>query len=109
MSFGAIAVDYDRLRPAPPDAAVDWLLPDRCQVAVDLAAGTGLLSRALAGRVAQVIAVEPDHRMAAVLRARSPQIRVVEGRGGHPAARRQRRWRVHLLGMALDGSRARPC
>ena len=81
MSFGAIADDYDRLRPAPPDAAVDWLLPDRCQVAVDLAAGTGLLSRGLAGRVAQVIAVEPDHRMAAVLRARSPQIRVVEGHG----------------------------
>ncbi len=81
MSFGAIADDYDRLRPGPPDAAVDWLVPEHCQVAVDLAAGTGLLSRALASRVAQVIAVEPDQRMAAVLRARSPQIRVAEGRG----------------------------
>ena len=27
MSFGAIAGDYDRLRPGPPPAAVDWLLP----------------------------------------------------------------------------------
>jgi SAM-dependent methyltransferase len=86
MSFGAIADDYDRLRPGPPEAAVDWLLPARCLVAVDLGAGTGLLTRALARRVAHVIAVEPDERMTAVLRARSagPRysgIRVVPGQG----------------------------
>jgi SAM-dependent methyltransferase len=81
MSFGAIAGDYDRLRPSPPDAAVDWLLPAHCQVAVDVAAGTGLLTRVLAGKVPQVVAVEPDRRMRAVLRARSPDVRVVEGRG----------------------------
>jgi SAM-dependent methyltransferase len=81
MSFGAIADDYDRLRPEPPDAAVDWLLPEGCRVAVDLGAGTGLLSRALARRVPQVVAVEPDERMAAVLRARSPGVRVLQGRG----------------------------
>jgi SAM-dependent methyltransferase len=60
---------------------VDWLLPPRCEVAVDLAAGTGLLSRALARRVPEVIAVEPDGRMAAVLRARSPGVRVLRGTG----------------------------
>ena len=49
MSFGSIAADYDRLRPSPPPDAVRWLLPARCDVAVDLAAGTGLLTRALAG------------------------------------------------------------
>jgi SAM-dependent methyltransferase len=81
MSFGAIAADYDRLRPAPPDAAVDWLVPAGCEVAVDLAAGTGLLTRALARRVRQVIAVEPDERMAAVLRARSPGVQVLPGTG----------------------------
>ncbi len=81
MSFGAIAGDYDRLRPSPPDAAVDWLLPAQCQLAVDLAAGTGLLTRVLAGKVPQVVAVEPDRRMRAVLRARSPDVRVTEGRG----------------------------
>lgn len=81
MSFGAIASDYDRLRPSPPGAAVDWLLPAHCQVAVDLAAGTGLLTRVLAGKVPQVVAVEPDSRMRAVLLARSPDVRVVEGRG----------------------------
>lgn len=81
MSFGAIADDYNRLRPPPADGAVDWLVPPDCEVAVDLAAGTGLLSRALASRAGQVIAVEPDQRMAAVLRASSPGVRVLDGRG----------------------------
>ncbi len=79
MSFGAVADDYDRLRPGPPDAAVDWLLPAGASCVVDLAAGTGLLTRALASRVSQVIAVEPDPRMAAVLRARSPGVQVLQG------------------------------
>jgi SAM-dependent methyltransferase len=96
MSFGTVAEDYDRLRSGPAEAAVDWLLPPGCQVAVDLGAGTGLLTRALARKVPRVVAVEPDERMAAVLRARSsgarssgtpscgprsPGIDVVQGRG----------------------------
>lgn len=89
MSFGTVADDYDRLRPPPPDTAVDWLLPAACQVAVDLGAGTGLLSRALARRVARVVAVEPDDRMAAVLRAGSA------GAGGTAAG-----------GTAADGTAA---
>ncbi len=84
-SFGAIAEDYDRLRPGPATAAVDWLLPagtaGRPPVVADLGAGTGLLSRALASRGARVVAVEPDERMRAVLAARSPGVRVVAGRG----------------------------
>jgi SAM-dependent methyltransferase len=80
-SFGAIAEDYDRLRPGPPDEAVDWLLPADCQVAVDVGAGTGLLTRALARKVARVVAVEPDGRMRAVLSARSPGIEALDGRG----------------------------
>jgi SAM-dependent methyltransferase len=86
MSFGTVADDYDRFRPPPPDEAIDWLVPAGCRVAVDLAAGTGLLSRALARVVPQVVAVEPDDRMAAVLRARAAnaapgRIRVARGRG----------------------------
>jgi SAM-dependent methyltransferase len=81
MSFGTIATDYDRLRPSPPDAAIGWLLPADCRVAVDIGAGTGLLSRALARQVPRVVAVEPDQRMAAVLRDRSPGVEVVPGRG----------------------------
>jgi SAM-dependent methyltransferase len=81
MSFGAIADDYDRLRPGPPDAALDWLLPAGARAVVDVGAGTGLLTRALARRVARVVAVEPDDRMRAVLRSRSPGVEVIAGRG----------------------------
>jgi ubiquinone/menaquinone biosynthesis C-methylase UbiE len=81
MSFGGVAADYDRLRPSPPPEAVDWLLPDRCDVVVDLAAGTGLLTRALAGKADHVIAVEPDERMRSVLQARSADVEVLPGRG----------------------------
>lgn len=81
MSFGAIAEDYDVLRPQAPPAAVDWLVPPGCQVAVDVAAGTGLFTRTLVDQVAQVIAVEPDARMRKVLAARSPSVTALEGRG----------------------------
>ncbi|WP_077096993.1 class I SAM-dependent methyltransferase [Mycobacterium terramassiliense] len=81
MSFGSIAEDYDGLRPQPPREAVRWLVPPGCGVAVDVGAGTGLFTRTLVGNAAQVIAVEPDARMRSVLAARSPGVRVVEGRG----------------------------
>ena len=81
MSFGAIAEEYDGLRPQAPQHAVDWLVPPGCGVAVDVGAGTGLFTRRLADRAAQVIAVEPDARMRKVLTARSPDVRVIEGRG----------------------------
>jgi SAM-dependent methyltransferase len=76
-----VADDYDRTRPSPPDDALDWLVPENCEIAIDLAAGTGLFTRALQRRTGQVIAVEPDDRMRAVLAARSPGVRVVAGRG----------------------------
>ncbi len=81
MSFGSIAEDYDGLRPHPPQQAVDWLLPPDCEVAVDVGAGTGLFTRTLVDRAAQVVAVEPDARMRAVLAERSPGVRAVEGTG----------------------------
>ena len=81
MSFGAIATDYDRLRPSPAQEAVRWLLPASCEIAVDLAAGTGLFTRAVASEARNVVAVEPDARMASVLKARSPGVHVVSGRG----------------------------
>ena len=83
MSFGAVAADYDRLRPTAPPEAIDWLLPERREVVVDLGAGTGLLTRAVAGKAGHVIAVEPDERMRAVLAARTPGVEVLAGRGEH--------------------------
>jgi SAM-dependent methyltransferase len=80
-SFGSVAGAYDRLRGQPPPEALDWLLPARSGVFVDVGAGTGLFTRALVRRAASVIAVEPDERMRGVLAARSPGVRVLPGRG----------------------------
>src|ERR1700679_130892 len=81
MSFGAIAEDYDGLRPQASQQAVDWLVPSNCEVAVDVGAGTGLFTRTLVGKAARVIAVEPDARMRKVLTDRSPGVRALEGCG----------------------------
>jgi SAM-dependent methyltransferase len=81
LSFGGIAAEYDRLRPSPAPAALDWLIPDPCRLAVDLAAGTGLFTRSLAQRVGEVIAVEPDPRMREIFVQKSPGIPIRDGRG----------------------------
>jgi len=80
-SFGSVAADYDRYRPAPPPQALDWLIPPDATAVLDLAAGTGAVTRLLIGRAARVVAVEPDDRMRAVLAARCPEAEVLEGRG----------------------------
>src|ERR1700722_4602544 len=80
-SFGRLADSYDRVRPGPPAAALDWLVPAGCQGAVDLGAGAGLFTRALLGRVPRVTAVEPAPRMREVLARRSPGLDVRDGRG----------------------------
>jgi ubiquinone/menaquinone biosynthesis C-methylase UbiE len=81
LSFGSVAADYDRYRPAPPPQALDWLIPPDATAVLDLAAGTGTVTRLLIGRAARVVAVEPDERMRAVLAARCPEAEVLEGRG----------------------------
>ena len=62
MSFGSVAADYDRYRPAPPPQALDWLVPPGAQAILDLAAGTGVVTRELVGRAQRIVAVEPDAR-----------------------------------------------
>jgi SAM-dependent methyltransferase len=74
-SFGRIASDYDVARPEYAPEAVDRaaevleLAPDAR--VVDLAAGSGTLTRALSERFSDVVAVEPDEEMRAVLARRS--------------------------------------
>jgi SAM-dependent methyltransferase len=80
-SFGGVAATYERYRPGPPRAAVDWLLPAGARRVVDLGAGTGALTRLLVERAGEVVAVEPDARMRAVLSEHVPQAKAVEGRG----------------------------
>ena len=80
-SFGGAAAHYERFRPGPPTAAVDWLLPVHVERVVDLGAGTGALTRLLVDRADEVVAVEPDDRMRAVLTEQVPGAHAVNGRG----------------------------
>ncbi len=69
-AFGAVAGEYDRLRPGPSPEALDWLVPSGARDALEIGAGTGILTRLLAQRLEHVTAVEPDDRMRAVLSTR---------------------------------------
>jgi SAM-dependent methyltransferase len=76
--FARSAAAYERGRPGYPGDAVDALvaaLPGRD--VVDLAAGTGKLTRALTARGCDVVAVEPVAEMRAAI---APPARAVEGR-----------------------------
>jgi SAM-dependent methyltransferase len=78
-SFGAVAGEYDRLRSGPPPEALDWLLPAGAKDALEIGAGTGILTRLLAERVSHVMAVEPDERMRVVLIGSAPNVDVRAG------------------------------
>jgi SAM-dependent methyltransferase len=80
-SFGGVASHYERYRPGPPAVAVDWLLPSRVAHVVDLGAGTGALTRLLVDRADEVVAVDPDERMRAVLVEEFPGVQAVDGQG----------------------------
>ena len=79
-SFGVVADEYNRLRPGPSPQALDWLLPEGVTDVLEIGAGTGVLTRLLAERVARVTAVEPDDRMRAVLAAGTGGIEILAGR-----------------------------
>lgn len=78
-SFERAAEAYERGRPGYADAALDavGLPPDA--VVLDLAAGTGKLTRQLVERFAHVIAVEPLDGMRAVLQRVVPQAEALAG------------------------------
>ena len=70
LSFGNVAELYDRVRPPYSqrllDRAQEVLELDPSARVLDLAAGTGRLTRELSRRFREVVAVEPDERMRAV-------------------------------------------
>jgi len=77
--FGLAADVYERGRPDYPAPAIEWLV-DRLglrpgRTVVDLAAGTGKLTRLLVSSGAEVIAVEPIAEMRALI----PGARAIEG------------------------------
>jgi SAM-dependent methyltransferase len=82
-SFGAAAAAYAEHRPDYAEDAVRWALePVRCREplrVLDLGAGTGKLTAALAGLGAEVTAVEPDPGMLAELRRLLGSVRALPG------------------------------
>lgn len=82
-SFGAAAAQYAQYRPGYAEAAILWCLAPvsdaRPARVVDVGAGTGILTGALAHLGADVVAVEPDQAMLAELRRQLPGVRAVEG------------------------------
>jgi SAM-dependent methyltransferase len=79
-SFERAAEAYERGRPGYAEAALDavGLAPE--SVVLDLAAGTGKLTRQLVARHDRVIAVEPLDAMRAVLQRSVPQAEAVSGK-----------------------------
>jgi SAM-dependent methyltransferase len=64
-AFGAAADRYDRYRPRYPQTLVAALVPSHGMRVLDVGAGTGIASAQLMEAGAEVLAVEPDPRMAA--------------------------------------------
>jgi ubiquinone/menaquinone biosynthesis C-methylase UbiE len=83
VGFDRASDAYERGRPGYPRQAVESLTQaldlDPASVVVDLAAGTGKLTRELLHTGARVIAVEPVAGMRAVLSRSCPQAEVVDG------------------------------
>jgi SAM-dependent methyltransferase len=84
FSFEVVnALDYDELRPSYAPEAVAWVAERGSlrsgSVVVDLAAGTGQLSRRFAPLDVDLFAVEPAANMRAVLADRVPTVRIEAG------------------------------
>jgi SAM-dependent methyltransferase len=79
-SFDRTAEAYERGRPGYAEAAIDALDLPADTVVLDLAAGTGKLTRQLVPRFARVIAVEPLDGMRVVLERVVPEAEALTGR-----------------------------
>jgi SAM-dependent methyltransferase len=67
-SFGPVAEQYDRYRPACPEALIDDLAVLNPTQVLDVGCGTGRVATALVKRGLDVLGVELDERMAEVAR-----------------------------------------
>ena len=86
-SFGAAAETYDRYRPRYPQALVSELVAGAGIRALDVGAGTGIASAQLQEAGAEVLAVEPDPRMARVATARGIHVEQATFEDWQPADR----------------------
>ncbi len=79
QSFDRVAEEYDRGRPGYPDDLLDLLPVPSTAAVLDLAAGTGKLTRVLARRYRRVVAVEPLDSMRAIIVREAPAAEALEG------------------------------
>jgi SAM-dependent methyltransferase len=79
-SFGSVADVYERSRPDYPPQAVRWLVGDQRADVLDVAAGTGKLTRQLRAFGHPVVGLEPSVQMLDRLRNVESEIPVVAGR-----------------------------
>jgi SAM-dependent methyltransferase len=82
-SFELVADVYERSRPGYPQEAIDWITVKlglgSGTTVLDLGAGTGKLTRALAETGAHVIAVEPGDAMRGELERALPDVEALRG------------------------------
>ena len=86
-SFGAVARTYDAHRPRYPDQLIDDLLSRGAQTVLDVGAGTGIASEQLLRKGANVLAVEPDPRMAEIAKEKDIPIEIGTFEGWDAAGR----------------------
>lgn len=75
--------DYERGRPGYPHGVVDVAVVPSSATVLEIAAGTGKLTRLLASRFARVVAVEPDAGMRRLLSTGCPESEVMDGSAEH--------------------------
>jgi SAM-dependent methyltransferase len=87
-SFGAAARIYDARRPRYPEQLIDDLLRQGAQMVLDVGAGTGIASEQLIAKGVDVLAIEPDPRMAAIAKDKGIPIEIGTFESWDPAERR---------------------
>ena len=97
-SFGAAARVYDAHRPRCPARLIDDLLMQSPQTVLDVGAGTGIASEQLLARGVNVLAVEPDPRMADVARNKGIRVEIGAFESWDPA---ERRFDVVMFGQSF--------
>jgi SAM-dependent methyltransferase len=83
LAFDGVGAEYERGRPTYPAEAIAWLVEvlgiGRGRVVLDLAAGTGKLTRLLAPTGARIVAVEPAAGMRRRIEETLPEVEVLGG------------------------------
>lgn len=86
-SFGGAAQNYDAYRPRYPDQLIDDVLAPGARRVLEAGAGTGIASMQMIERGAELLAVEPDARMAAVAQAKGIPVEIATFEQWDPAGR----------------------